>query len=114
MCHHHPHCPSAQADDRLAARITAARPEQGWSLLCNGVVVFDDSGVLLPDGGVIDPGPVRFGSRGLGLQSQRVGPPTQHVLGVDTADRGRPLRVPHVLHNDRCASRKSPVWVPAC
>jgi len=26
------------------------RPEQGWSLLCNGVVVFDDAGALLPDG----------------------------------------------------------------
>jgi len=26
------------------------RPEQGWSLLCNGVVVFDDAVALLPDG----------------------------------------------------------------
>jgi len=79
MCHHRPHCPSAQANDRLAARIAAAHPEQGWSLLCNGVVIFDDSGVLLPDGCVIDPGPVRFGARA-GLQSGHVGPATQHVL----------------------------------
>ena len=27
-----------------------ARPEQGWSLLCNGVIAFDDGGDLLPDG----------------------------------------------------------------
>ena len=30
-------------------------PEQGWSLLCNGVVVFEDSGALLPDGTIIEP-----------------------------------------------------------
>jgi hypothetical protein len=30
-------------------RITP-HPEQGWSLLCNGVVLFDDWGQLLPDG----------------------------------------------------------------
>jgi hypothetical protein len=33
----------------------AFHPEQGWSLLCNGVVLFDDSGELLPDGRVIVP-----------------------------------------------------------
>jgi hypothetical protein len=33
----------------------AAHPEQGWSLLCNGVVLFDDTGDLLPDGRVIMP-----------------------------------------------------------
>src|SRR5690349_18890719 len=82
MCHHRPHCPSAQANDRLAARIAAAHPEQGWSLLCNGVVVFDDSGVLLPDGCVIDPGPVRFGARAR-LQSRRLGPSTEQVLVVE-------------------------------
>jgi hypothetical protein len=25
----------------------ASHPEQGWSLLCNGVLVFDDGGELL-------------------------------------------------------------------
>ena len=35
--------------DHLAARITAAHPEQGWSTLCNGVIVFDDGGELRPD-----------------------------------------------------------------
>jgi hypothetical protein len=35
----------------------ASRPDQGWSLLCNGVVVFDDGGALLPGGAsVAQPG----------------------------------------------------------
>ncbi|EST22902.1 hypothetical protein N566_26270 [Streptomycetaceae bacterium MP113-05] len=33
----------------------AHHPEQGWSLLCNGVLVFEDTGDLLPDGQVIAP-----------------------------------------------------------
>ena len=33
----------------------SAHPEQGWSLLCNGVVVFDDAGELLPDGTAVGP-----------------------------------------------------------
>jgi hypothetical protein len=28
----------------------SSHPEQGWSLLCNGVVVFSDLGELFPDG----------------------------------------------------------------
>ena len=28
----------------------ACHPEQGWSLLCNGIVLFEDSGEILPDG----------------------------------------------------------------
>ena len=27
-----------------------SHPEQGWSLLCNGVVLFEDLGELFPDG----------------------------------------------------------------
>jgi hypothetical protein len=27
----------------------ADQPGQGWSLLCNGVILFDDGGKLLPD-----------------------------------------------------------------
>jgi Family of unknown function (DUF5999) len=50
MCQHQPPCPDALAPDRSAARTVASHPEQGWSLLCNGVVLFDDAGVLLPDG----------------------------------------------------------------
>jgi hypothetical protein len=33
----------------------AAHPEQGWSLLCNGVLLFDDTGEVLPNGDVIAP-----------------------------------------------------------
>ncbi len=49
-CRHQPRCPDALAADRLAARTVASHPEQGWSLLCNGVVSFDDGGALLPSG----------------------------------------------------------------
>jgi hypothetical protein len=54
-CRHVPPCPSATAPDRLAARIIATHPEQGWSLLCNGVIMFDDAGALTPGGNVIAP-----------------------------------------------------------
>jgi hypothetical protein len=53
-CRHHPRCPAATAPDRDAAHIMATHPEQGWSLLCNGVVVFDDFGELLPSGQCTD------------------------------------------------------------
>jgi Family of unknown function (DUF5999) len=33
----------------------ASHPEQGWSLLCNGIVAFDDTGALLPNGRSIPP-----------------------------------------------------------
>jgi hypothetical protein len=53
MCKHEPQCPSADAHDREAAHTIAAHPEQGWSLLCNGVVLFEDNGEILPSGAVI-------------------------------------------------------------
>jgi hypothetical protein len=49
-CPHQPPCPLATAPDHAAARTVASHPEQGWALLCNGVVVFDDHGEILPDG----------------------------------------------------------------
>lgn len=49
-CRHEPKCPPADASDHDAAHVIAAHPEQGWSLLCNGVVVFEDFGELLPNG----------------------------------------------------------------
>jgi hypothetical protein len=49
-CVHTPRCPAAEDPDRDAAHVVAAHPEQGWSLLCNGVVVFEDLGELLPNG----------------------------------------------------------------
>ena len=50
MCGHQPQCPDATAPDHLAARVVACQPAQGWSLLCNGVISFEDLGELLPDG----------------------------------------------------------------
>jgi len=49
-CTHLPPCPTADSPDHAAAHVISEHPEQGWSLLCNGVVVFDDSGEILPDG----------------------------------------------------------------
>jgi hypothetical protein len=50
VCSHIPMCPSVDASDRDAAHVIAAHPEQGWSLLCNGIVLFEDFGELLPSG----------------------------------------------------------------
>jgi len=64
MCHHQPDCPTAEAPDREAARLTSHHPEQGWSRLCNGILHFEDTGELLPDGKIIAPhrpGVVRAG-----------------------------------------------------
>jgi Family of unknown function (DUF5999) len=55
MCQHLPLCPDAQAPDRRAARVVADHLEQGWSLLCNGVVLFEDGGALLADGHAVAP-----------------------------------------------------------
>ncbi|HST66831.1 MAG TPA: DUF5999 family protein [Mycobacteriales bacterium] len=69
MCTHRPACPSADAPDRDAAKVVVTHPDQGWSLLCNGVVLFDDLGQILPNGRVRTSGaqqvPLlrRYGSR---------------------------------------------------
>lgn len=55
MCQHQPRCPEAVAPDRMAAHVTVSHPEQGWSLLCNGIVLFDDAGALLPGGQEVIP-----------------------------------------------------------
>lgn len=44
-----------------------SHPEQGWSLLCNGVILFDDTGELLPDGVIVPPHrPTDIGATGPG------------------------------------------------
>jgi Family of unknown function (DUF5999) len=55
LCTHTPACPAADSADREAAVVVAGHPVQGWSLLCNAVVLFDDTGELLPDGRAIAP-----------------------------------------------------------
>jgi len=49
-CPHTPPCPPATAPDRDAAHVVADHHDQGWIRLCNGVIVFDDTGETLPDG----------------------------------------------------------------
>lgn len=55
MCRHTPACPPDSAPDHDAAVPVATHPEQGWTLLCNGVVLFEDTGELLPNGRVVAP-----------------------------------------------------------
>jgi hypothetical protein len=55
VCPHQPPCPPADRPGRKAARTVAFHPEQGWSLLCNGVIVFDDMGEILPNGRAVAP-----------------------------------------------------------
>ncbi|MFE9681278.1 DUF5999 family protein [Streptomyces sp. NPDC002701] len=55
MCSRQPSCPSADRSGRGGAHIVSAHPEQGWYLLCDGAIVFDDTGALLPDGQVVAP-----------------------------------------------------------
>ncbi|MEU0878206.1 DUF5999 family protein [Lentzea sp. NPDC005914] len=37
------------------AEIAVSHPEQGWYLLCNGIVLFDDGGLMLPGHRVVAP-----------------------------------------------------------
>ena len=62
MCQHLHTCPDAQAPDRMAARVVADHLEQGWSLLCNRVVFFEDGGALLANRRAVPP-PRRHGAR---------------------------------------------------
>lgn len=48
-CTHIPLCPAADATDHDAAKVIAHDYTAGYSILCNGVVVFDDTGELVPD-----------------------------------------------------------------
>ena len=50
MCSHSPQCPAADSAARTLAVVIASQHEQGWTLLCNGVVHFDDGVDLLPGG----------------------------------------------------------------
>jgi hypothetical protein len=61
-CQHQPACPPAEASDRDAARVVSTHPDQGWSLLCNGVILFEDTGEILPTGRTVEPrrGPARY------------------------------------------------------
>jgi len=62
QCPHQPPCPGPLEPDRLAARLVARYPDQGWSLLCNGVVLLDDGDQLLPNGRIVSPVAARPGA----------------------------------------------------
>jgi hypothetical protein len=58
MCDHEPRCPSVGTAEQNAAHRCASHPEQGWALLCNGLILFEDGGAILPTGDAVAP-PVR-------------------------------------------------------
>ena len=48
-CQHTPTCPRAQASDAAAARIVADHlQDNGYALLCNGAVLLEGDGLLVP------------------------------------------------------------------
>ena len=55
LCEHSTPCPPASAADHLAASVLIGHPGAGWSVLCNGVILFEDTGYLLPTGGAVGP-----------------------------------------------------------
>ena len=58
MCAHSPQCPAADSAARTLAVVIADHHEQGWTLLCNGVVHFDDGADLLPGGAIAGHGAI--------------------------------------------------------
>ena len=46
-CLHVPPCPPADHPDNEAARVVSNHSDQGWSMLCNGVIVFDELDAML-------------------------------------------------------------------
>jgi len=56
-CTHAPRCPRPGSPIARKARVVVHHEEQGWYLLCNGVVLFDDGGAILPNGRVVSPAP---------------------------------------------------------
>ncbi len=53
MCEHQPCCPPADSTEACTAHVRSDHHEQGWCLLCNGVIVFDDGAAILPNGSVV-------------------------------------------------------------
>ncbi|QTA36722.1 DUF5999 family protein [Streptomyces sp. CA-256286] len=55
MCKHSPTCPNADAADHEAAKAVLRDDVTGFARLCNGVILFNDTGELLPDNTIIAP-----------------------------------------------------------
>lgn len=45
-----PSCPAAETGEACRAQAVCRHDERGWWLLCNGVILFDDGGAILPNG----------------------------------------------------------------
>lgn len=71
-CHHTPRCPAVWQPDALDAVIIASRPEQGWHLLCNGIITFDDTGAIVGER-VIAPRRAAPGTGCRGVRAQQRG-----------------------------------------
>jgi Family of unknown function (DUF5999) len=71
MCTHYPLCPPADSPKHSAAHVVSSHYEQGWSLLCNGVVLFTDHGELLPDGRAVHPPPIPHRTNALAVAQRR-------------------------------------------
>jgi hypothetical protein len=54
-CDHRPPCPAADATNAHEAHVAIWHVEQGWCLLCNGVILFEDGGAILPDCRTVEP-----------------------------------------------------------
>ena len=54
-CDHRPPCPAADATNAHEAHVAIWHVEQGWCLLCNGVILFEDGGAILPDRRTVEP-----------------------------------------------------------
>jgi hypothetical protein len=50
MCTHTPACPDVLDSACCTAHVVADHTEQGWSRLCNGIILFDDGHYLTPEG----------------------------------------------------------------
>jgi hypothetical protein len=48
MCAHVPRCAEQDSPTAGTARVVVAHYEQGWCLLCNGLIRFDDGTELRP------------------------------------------------------------------
>ncbi|MFB7481160.1 DUF5999 family protein [Streptomyces anulatus] len=55
MWSHTPPCPPADGPDHEGAKVVARDNGVGFSRLCNGVLLFEDTGGLQPDGQIIEP-----------------------------------------------------------
>ena len=59
MCTHSPSCPAAESGEASRAQVVCRHDEQGWCLLCNGVILFADGGAILPNGSTVSARPYR-------------------------------------------------------